>query len=162
MDRKVRLGFVGVGNMGQAAHLRNYATLPDCEVVAIAELRPKLAQALAQRYGVPRVYPQAEDMLAHEQLDGIVASQPFVRHGQIIPPLYEAGIPIFTEKPLAASVEVGEALVAALRAGGSWHMVGYHKRSDPATMYARQEIERLQQSRELGAPRYVRIIMPAG
>jgi predicted dehydrogenase len=162
MDSKVRLGFVGVGTMGQAAHLRNYATLSDCAVVAIAELRPRLTQAVAQRYGVPRVYQQAEDMLAHEQLDGLVASQPFVRHGQVILPLYAAGIPIFTEKPLAASVEVGEALVAALRAGGSWHMVGYHKRSDPATIYARQEIERLQQSRELGALRYVRIIMPAG
>ena len=49
MDSKVRVGFVGVGTMGQAAHLRNYATLPDCEVVAIAELRPQLAQAIAQR-----------------------------------------------------------------------------------------------------------------
>src|SRR5947209_16271129 len=146
MDSKVRLGFVGVGTMGQAAHLRNYATLPDCEVVAIAELRTQLAQAVAQRYGVPRVYQQAGDMLAHEQLDGIVASQPFVRHGQVILPLYAAGIPVFTEKPLAASVEVGEALVAALRAGGSWHMVGYHKRSDPATSYASQEIECLRQT----------------
>ena len=162
MDRKVRLGFVGVGNMGQAAHLRNYATLAACEVVAIAELRPRLAQAVAQRYGVPRVYQQPEDMLAQEQLDGLVASQPFERHGQVIPPLYAARIPVFTEKPLAASVEVGEALVAALRAGGSWHMVGYHKRSDPATIYARQEIARLKQSKELGTLRYVRIIMPAG
>jgi predicted dehydrogenase len=131
-------------------------------VVAIAELRPRLAQAVAQRYGVPRVYQQAEDMLVHEQLDGLVASQPFERHGQVIPPLYAAQIPVFTEKPLAASVEVGKALVAALRAGGSWHMVGYHKRSDPATIYARQEIMRLQQSGELGTLRYVRIIMPAG
>ena len=35
---KPRIGFVGVGGMGQCAHLRNYATLPDCEVVAIAEV----------------------------------------------------------------------------------------------------------------------------
>ena len=45
-DKKPRIGFVGVGNMGQAAHLRNYATLPDCEVAALAELRPKLGQAV--------------------------------------------------------------------------------------------------------------------
>jgi predicted dehydrogenase len=38
MDR-VRIGFIGVGNMGQNAHLRNYATLPDCKIAAIAELR---------------------------------------------------------------------------------------------------------------------------
>ena len=34
---KVKIGFVGVGGMGQCAHLKNYVTLPDCEVVAIAD-----------------------------------------------------------------------------------------------------------------------------
>lgn len=161
-ESKVRIGFVGVGNMGQAAHLRNYATLPDCDVVAIAEVRPALAARVAQRYGVPRLYPSAAEMLAHEHLDGIVAPQPYTRHGHLITPLYAAGLPLLTEKPLASSVAVGERMVAALRDGGSWHMVGYHKRSDPATMYARQEIERLRQSGEVGALRYVRIIMPDG
>ena len=161
-ERQVRIGFVGVGNMGQAAHLRNYATLPNCTVVAIAELRPRLGQEVARRYGIPRVYPDAEAMLASEELDGIVASQPFTRHGQILPSLYQTGVPVFSEKPLAASVEVGERLVAALQASGSWHMLGYHKRSDPASRYAREEIARLQQTGELGALRYVRILMPAG
>lgn len=159
---KVRIGFVGVGNMGQAAHLRNYAALPECEVVAIAEVRPGLAAQVAQRYGVPHVYPSAQEMLAHETLDGIVAPQPYTRHGQIITPLYAAGLPILTEKPLASSVAVGEEMLTALQRGGSWHMVGYHKRSDPATICARQEIARLRQSGELGALRYVRIIMPDG
>jgi predicted dehydrogenase len=148
--------------MGQAAHLRNYAALPDCAVTAIAELRPKLGQEVARRYGIPRVYPDAEAMLANEELDGIVASQPFTRHGQVLPALYAAQVPVFTEKPLAASVEVGERLLTALRGGGSWQMVGYHKRSDPATRYAKAEIARLQQSGDLGALRYVRILMPAG
>jgi len=161
-ERRIRIGFVGVGNMGQAAHLRNYAMLPECEVVAIAEVRPGLAARVAQRYGVPRVYPNATEMLAHERLDGIVAAQPYTQHGQLITPLYAAGLPILTEKPLASSVAVGEQMVAALQEGGSWHMLGYHKRSDPATQYARREIDRLRQSGELGAPRYVRIIMPDG
>jgi len=161
-ERTVRIGFVGVGHMGQAAHLRNYAMLPDCAVVAIAEVRPSLAAQVAQRYGVPRIYPNVQEMLAHEQLDGIVAPQPYTRHGQLITPLYAAGIPVLTEKPLASSVAVGEAMLAALQHGGSWHMLGYHKRSDPATMYAKQAITRLQQSRELGALRYVRVCMPEG
>ena len=159
---KPRIGFVGVGNMGQCAHLRNYASLPECDVVALAEVRPGLGQAVAQKYGVPHVYRNAEEMLEHERLDGIVAIQPFDRHGQIIIPLYAAGIPILTEKPLAASVEMGEQMIEAMRAGGSWHMVGYHKRSDPATAYAKHEIDRLHRSGELGACRYVRITMPPG
>ena len=162
MANKIRIGFVGVGGMGQCAHLRNYVTVPECEVVALAELRPKLREAVARKYGVARTYASAADMLAKEKLDGIVASQPFDKHGQIIVPLYGSRIPVFTEKPIASSIEVGEKILAALKASGTWHMVGYHKRSDPATMCAKAEIDRLKQTKELGKLKYVRIIMPAG
>lgn len=159
---KVKIGFVGVGGMGQCAHLRNYVTVAECEVVAIAEVRQELGKRVAQKYGVPRVYASHEEMLAAEKLDGIVASQPFNRHGVLLPELYKAGVPVFTEKPLSASIEVGEKMIAALKESGAWHMVGYHKRSDPATMYAKAEIDRLKASGELGAMRYVRVLMPAG
>lgn len=159
---KVRIGFVGVGGMGQCAHLRNYVTVPDCEVVAIAEVREGLGQRVAARYGVPRVYRDHEALLANEELDGIVASQPFTRHGTLVPELLKAGVPVFTEKPLAGAPEQGEKIVRAVEASGTWHMVGYHKRSDPATMYAKAEIDRLKATGELGALKYVRILMPAG
>ncbi len=162
-SRKVRIGFVGVGTMGQCAHLKNYSALSDlCEVVALAELKPEAARKVAQRYFVPSVYATAAEMLANEELDGIVASQPFTRHGILVPELLEAGIPLFTEKPIAGSIAVGERIVEAVRNSGSFHMVGYHKRSDPATMAAKAEIERLRESGELGEMTYIRITMPAG
>ena len=49
-----RLGFVGVGNMGQCAHLLNYTDLDGCQVVAIAEVRPELAARVASRYDFPK------------------------------------------------------------------------------------------------------------
>ncbi len=160
----VRLGFVGVGSMGQMAHLRNYASIEGCAVVALAELRPLTAQRVAQRYNIPRVYADHREMLASEKLDGIVCTQPFTRHGVLLPDLYSAGIPVLTEKPLAASVAVGERLVQSMTQGaaGKWHMVAYHKRSDPAVMHAKAEITRLTQSGELGRMRSVRITMPPG
>ena len=159
---KIRIGFVGVGGMGQCAHLRNYVTVPDCEVVAIAEIREQLGKKVAERYGVPRVYKNHEEMLAKEKLDGIVASHMFTRHGVLIPELLKAGVPVFSEKPLAGSVAAGEKIVEAVKESGTWHMVGYHKRSDPAVMFAKKEIDALKQSGELGKLRYVRILMPAG
>ena len=161
-ETKVRIGFVGTGGMGQCAHLKNYVTVPGCEVVAIAELRPELAKRVAARYGIPRVYPTHEAMLAEEELDGIVASQDFTLHGVLVPRLLEYGAPLLTEKPLAGCIEAGRKILDALDASGTWQMVGYHKRSDPATMYAKREIDRLKDSGELGALRYVRVLMPAG
>jgi predicted dehydrogenase len=159
---KTRIGFVGVGGMGQCAHLKNYVTVPDCEVVALAEIRSELGKKVGIHYSIPKVYTSSEEMIANEKLDAIVSAQQFTRHGVIIPELLKAGIPVFTEKPLAGSIEAGEKVVAAAKANNTWHMLGYHKRSDPATMYAKAEIDRLKETGELGALRYVRVIMPAG
>ena len=41
-------------------------------------------------------------------------------------------------------------------------MVGYHKRSDPASMYAKNEIEKMKKTTEIGKLKYVRVLMPAG
>ncbi|MBM4033629.1 MAG: Gfo/Idh/MocA family oxidoreductase [Planctomycetes bacterium] len=159
---KVRIGFCGVGAMGQCAHLKNYYTLPDCQVVALAELREKTGKAVAQHYRVPKVYREAAEMLASEELDAIVASQPFTRHGTLIPELLAAKKPVFTEKPLAGSIEAGQRILDALAASGTWMMVGYHKRSDPASMHAKAQIDALKATGELGRMRLVRILMPAG
>jgi predicted dehydrogenase len=161
MDR-VKIAFIGTGNMGQCAHLRHYASLPECEVIALAELRPGLAAQVAARYGVPKVYASHEELLAHERPEALVCAQPFTRHGTLLSELAQAGLPIMIEKPLAASIEQGERIIAALRQSGAWLMVGYHKRSDPATMWAKAEIERLRETGELGRMTYVRITMPPG
>lgn len=160
--RRVRIGFVGVGNMGQAAHLRNFVMVPNCEVVALCDIKPDHAAQVAQKWGIPHTYTSHQHMLANHELDGIVAIQPFTRHGSIIPELLSYGKPILTEKPIAASIAQGERIVAAARAHHTWVMVGYHKRADPAVVYAKAEIARLVASGELGKMTYIRILMPAG
>jgi predicted dehydrogenase len=159
---KIRIGFVGAGGMGQMAHLRNYVTLEDCQVVALAEIRQETGKLVAQRYGVPKVYADHKQMLAAEKLDGVVASQPFNRHAVLLPEIYGAVRHVFTEKPLAVSVEAGRALAAAAAKAGCVHMVGYHKRSDPATAAAKETIDEWKATGELGPLKYVRILMPAG
>ncbi len=161
-DRKVRIGFVGAGNMGQTAHLANYTTLPDCEVVALAELRQETARAVAARYGIPRVYRDHRELLEAERLDGVVASQPFERHAVLLPEIYGRVPCVFTEKPLAVSVATGEHLARLARQTGTVHMVGYNKRSDLATTYAMETIAAWRASGEMGALRYLRLTMPAG
>lgn len=159
---KVRIGFVGVGRMGQLAHLKNYVTCEDCEVVALAEVRPETGKLVAQRYGVPKVYTDYKAMLAAEKLDGLVASQQFDRHRMLLPELYKATKFLFTEKPLAVAVESGQKLVEQCQAAGCTHMVGYHKRSDPATEYVKKTIDEWKASGQYGKLRYVRILVPAG
>jgi predicted dehydrogenase len=161
MTAKVRIGFVGTGTMGQAAHLANYVRLTDdVEVVALAEARPNLAAAVARRYGIPGVYADADAMIAAEQLDALVAPQQFTRHLQVVGPLYRHGLPILTEKPLAMSTAVARELIRMLDDSPTpFHMVGFHKRSDPAVREAKRVVDELLQSGRWGELRSARMTM---
>lgn len=165
MTGTLRIGFVGVGYMGQLAHLTNYAELArqgECEVVALAEPRPKMAEQVARRYGVGKVYRDHAEMLAAGCLDAVVAAQPYRSYPYIIPDILRAKVPVMTEKPVCLTVEEGEKLAALGEELGVLHMVGYHKRSDPATEYAKSVVGAWQASGECGPLRYVRITMPPG
>jgi predicted dehydrogenase len=159
---KVKIGFIGTGGMGQAAHLRNYSVLADCEIACIAEMREGMARHVAARYGIPRVYQDHREMLSKEKLDGVIASQPFDRHCLLLPEVFGKVSHVFTEKPIAVAVESGEALAQLSARTKTIHMVGYHKRSDPATVYAKRIIDGFKADKRLGAMKYVRILMPAG
>ena len=162
-DRKMRIGFVGVGGMGQCAHLRNYVTVPDCEVVAIAELRRELGRKVAAALRRPAVYADHEEMLAKEKLDGIVASQPFTRHGVLLPELLKAGDP-GVHREAAGRLDRGgredprRRCKAAAR--GTWSATTSAATRPPCT--PRRRSTGCKATGELGKLRYVRILMPAG
>lgn len=163
MSEKVRIGFVGVGSMGQAAHLRNYVLLEDqCEIVALAEMRINVGKEVARRYGVKKVYETHTEMFEAESLDAVVASQPFGRHKFLLPDLFQAVPYVFSEKPIAIAPSTGRELVAAAENAGCVHMLGYHKRSDPATRAAKAKIDEWTASGEAGPMTYVRVTMPPG
>jgi predicted dehydrogenase len=160
---KLRIGFVGAGGMGQMAHLSNYSVLSElCEVVALAEVRPQLAQSVADRYGIPKIYGSHLELLNDAKVDAIVAPQQYRSHLAIIPDILRAGIPVFTEKPLTLTVEAGEQLVQLAEEYKTLHMVGYHKRSDPAMEVANKRIEQWKSSGEYGKLQYIRVTMPPG
>src|SRR5690606_13795614 len=80
----------------------------------------------------------------------------------IVPDILKAGIPVFTEKPLCVSVESGEKLVALGEKLNVLHVVGNHKRSDPAMEYAKKLVDEWKQSGEFGRMKYIRVTMPPG
>ncbi len=163
MAAKVRIGFVGAGFMGQLAHIRSYAQLTDdCELVALAEPRRRTAELVAARYGISRVYRDHHELLEHEQLDGIVAAQRFTHHATLLPELYPRVAHLFTEKPLALGPSTGERLARLADESGCVHMIGCHRRSDPATREAKRVVAEWQENGDVGALRYVRICYPDG
>jgi predicted dehydrogenase len=163
MTAKVRIGFVGAGFMGQLAHIRSYALLDErCELVALAEPRERTAELVAARYGIGRVYRDHRELLESEELDGIVAVQRYVHHATLLPELYPRVRHLFTEKPLALGADEGDRLARLAAETGCVHMLGYQRRSDPATREAKRTVDAWRANGEVGALRYLRICYTDG
>lgn len=160
---KKRLVFAGTGGMGQAAHLSSYVLLKDeCEVVACADMDGRKAELVTTQHGIPRSYHSFEDMLSQESYDGIIASQQFQHHHALVPQLLAYGKPVFIEKPLASSLAAAQKLSAGIQGKQDLVFVGYHKRSDLATEYAKQLIDEFRADDEKGKFTHLRVVMPPG
>jgi predicted dehydrogenase len=156
MADRLRIGYVGAGFMAQKVHLPNLLALPECEVVALAEIRPKLGEKVRQRFGIPKLYRDHQELAADPRIEAVAVSGHFSGQGAIAADVLRAGKDVFMEKPLAVSVEQAEEIVAAERAGGRRLMVAYMKRYDAGNLLVKKLLDGLRQSGELGAVRFVR------
>ncbi|MEM7166611.1 MAG: Gfo/Idh/MocA family oxidoreductase [Planctomycetota bacterium] len=153
----LRIGFIGAGFVGQVAHLRSFAELAGhCEIVAIAETRPQLRAQVATRYSIPRSYPSHEELLRAPDIDAVVAILPRPLTGPVALAALQAGKPLLTEKPMAATAAQGDTLVAAAKRYDVPHAVGYMRQHDAGIEFARQTIADCIATGELGAITYAR------
>ena len=161
--KKIKIGFLGLGYMGQLAHLLHYVQLPElCEIVALCDVKIEQAKKLANRYDIPKVYANHRDFLADKDVEAVVCIQQFENHISLVPEILQAGKHLITEKPLCVFPQNGEKLAQAAKDSGKIHMVGYHKRSDPAIEHARGLVSQWKESGEMGKMTYVRLSMPPG
>jgi predicted dehydrogenase len=152
----IRLGYVGCGFMAQKVHLPNLASLPDCELVALAELRPELGRRVRARYGIPQLYPDHSAMLADADIEAIAVSADFMVQGQIARDALAAGVHVFMEKPMAISLQQADAILDAADRSGARLMVGYMKRYDAGNELVKRQVDAFRASGELGALTYAR------
>ena len=163
MARKIKMGFIGVGHMGQLAHLHNYVQLSElCEITTLCDVKINQAKILANKFNIPKATADYRELLADPEIEAVACIQYFENHVNLVPDVLRAGKHVMTEKPLCVFPENGEKLVQIAKETGKIHMVGNHKRSDPATEHAMEIINKWKQTGEMGKMTYVRLSMPPG
>jgi len=107
---KLKFGLVGAGGIAQAyAQAFNESTC--CDLVAVADVRPEAAVALAEIVG-GKAYGDYKE-LADLQLDALIVATPPATHPEIACFFMDLGIPVLCEKPLTTNVADAERMVAA-------------------------------------------------
>jgi predicted dehydrogenase len=160
--KKTKVGFIGCGYMGQLAHIANYAQLENVEMAALAEGRRKTAEAVAGRYGIRKLYADHGEMLEKEKLDAVVAIMGFELHKNVVPEVLDKGLPVLTEKPVSVSSGTAREMLGHMKGEAAIYHIGYMKRCDPASVYAKKMIADMKESGELGKLNYLRVTMPPG
>jgi predicted dehydrogenase len=129
----VRVGVVGGGTVAQAEHLPYLSSLRDrFELVALTEPSRTVREALGARYGIAGLHGDHREMLDAGGLDAVVVCSPHGAHVEVILGALDAGLHVFTEKPMCITVDDADAIVAARDRAGKVVQVGTMKRFDPA------------------------------
>jgi nucleoside-diphosphate-sugar epimerase/predicted dehydrogenase len=96
------------------------------ELVAVCDRYLSKAQALANNFGIPKVYDSLDQMLAAEHLDAVHVLLPPDRHFDAARTLLEAGVDVFLEKPMCDRAEDCDELVRIAAAQGKRLGVGHN------------------------------------
>ena len=99
--KKVRLGIIGIGNMG-SGHARNIKAgmCPEIEVTAVADINPaRLEWAKAELGEDVALFDNAETMLDSGKIDACIVSVPHYDHARYVIECMKRGIHVMCEKP---------------------------------------------------------------
>jgi len=135
----IRTAVIGVGAMGRH-HARLYHDLPDSELVAIADADGALGEATAGRYGT-KFYTDCRAMLDAEQVEAVSVCVPTTLHREVALEAIQRGIHVLIEKPIAASVSDGQAIVDKANAQDLVCMVGHVERYNPAVVELKRHLD---------------------
>ncbi|BCA05211.1 putative dehydrogenase [Bradyrhizobium japonicum] len=144
------IGIIGTGMVGQMCHLANFVANPGCRVVAIADLRPDLATAAAQKFGISRVYGTHRELLADSEVSAVVVVTKRRATGPIVLDALNSGRHVLSEKPMAYTTVQAASLVEAARRQRLVYSIGYMKRHDAGVARALAELARLRTDGSLG------------
>jgi predicted dehydrogenase len=133
----LRVGVVGIGVMG-SNHARVFADLPGVALIGVADPEPKQRDLVASALRCA-AFSDVEGLLA-AGVDAVSIAAPTHLHRNIALACIDRGVHVMVEKPIAPSVEDGQAIIAAARRAGVTLMVGHVERFNPAVQTIKDAI----------------------
>lgn len=146
VPRTLRVGIVGCGNIS-SNHLEAFQALDAVSVVAVCDVDPARAAALAAQYSVEHAVDSVQRLLELEP--GIVSvCTPHPTHQQVVLQAATAGVHVLCEKPIAVDLQAAQQMVRACEDAGVKLGVLFQRRFWPAAAELHAEIS----SGALGTP----------
>jgi len=144
--KTIGIGIIGTGYMGKAHSVAMNAVgavfdtplKPVCEMICATTASG--AQKKADSFGFNRSTADWKELVNDPKVEAIVIASPQSTHKDIALAAFELGKPVLCEKPMGASTQDAQAMVAAAEKSGVVNMVGFNYVRTPATQFARKLI----------------------
>ena len=130
----LKAGICGFGGLGHV-HANSLSQMSDVEVVAVCDKRPDQLKAAEVKINIDtgkkqfdisasRLYADLRQMLRKEKLDILVTALPTDLHAKAAIMAMNAGVHVFSEKPMALTVKECDRMIAARDRNGRQLMIG--------------------------------------
>jgi predicted dehydrogenase len=139
---RLPVGVIGVGALGQH-HARHLARLSEVQLVGVCDIEPGRAEKIAAELGTAS-FTEVDDLLA--RVEAVTIAVPTPAHAEVGLRALESSVPVLMEKPLAATLEEADRLIAAARRHRVQLQVGHIERYNRALRAAEPYLD---------GPRYI-------
>ena len=142
MQRKqLGIAVVGSGRIG-TLRARLAAKHPAVGFLAISDLDPARARALAEQTGADFHSGDNNEVISRPEVNAVFVSTPEGEHSAPVRKALELGKPVLVEKPLALTLKDADDMLAMLKQTGGELRVGYSRRYKECFLRAKEQILR--------------------
>ncbi len=120
MTKALKVGLIGCGNVVYYGHRPALNTLPDVELVALADITPERRAIGQEWFGLrdEQLYADYRDLLAIDEIEAVVIAVPQKHRPQIVLGAFAAGAHVLSEKPISNVPAVATELARAADSAG--------------------------------------------
>ncbi len=141
MGEKIRIGMIGVGQIGKS-HLRRYKEVPGAEIVALADIDEAEGQRVAEEFAIPNVYTSFREMLKRDDIQAVDVCLHNNYHMPATVAALEAGKHVYCEKPMAGTYVDAETMLRTAQETGKFLSIQLSTLFSRETKAARYLIDR--------------------
>ena len=137
--KKIGVAVVGTGFWGKN-HARIYKELAETELIAICDIDPQRAKAVANQFGA-KPYTSAAKMLKNTDIEAVSICTWSTALAKEATKAVEAGRHVLVEKPMAANVKQAENLLNKAEKEGVHLTVGFLMRFIPGLQHIKKAVQ---------------------
>lgn len=154
MDQ-INWGIIGCGNVTEVKSGPAFNKVENSHLIAVMRRDAEKAADYAERHGVPKWYDNADDLINDPDINAIYIATPPGSHEEYTLKAFNAGKPVYVEKPMARNAAECERMNEASKKSGLPLFVAYYRRCLPYFIKVKELID----DNVIGDVRYINICL---